>query len=174
MIKTIAFGLFIAGCSSNHNYDDVYTGPVHGKISGVVTTTDGIPLQGVSVSAQDVSSTTSADGTYVLEDVDPNDNIVVTFTKQGYAKNYTTTYLQSWETVSSNVSLLEADGFEVVDASVSSNINIGDTKVRFSENSFLNSDGTPYAGEVTVQITHVDPSTSEIWGAPADMTAIAY
>ena len=124
MIKTIAFGLFIAGCSSNHNYDDVYTGPVHGKISGVVTTTDGIPLQGVSVSAQDVSSTTSADGTYVLEDVDPNDNIVVTFTKQGYAKNYTTTYLQSWETVSSNVSLLEADGFEVVDASVSSNINI--------------------------------------------------
>ena len=73
MIKTIAFGLFIAACSNNQNYDDVYTGPVHGKISGVVTTTDGVPLQGVSVSAQDVSSTTSADGTYVLEDVDPND-----------------------------------------------------------------------------------------------------
>ena len=53
MIKTIAFGLFIAGCSSNHNCDDVYTGPVHGKISGVVTTTDGF-LQGASVSAQDV------------------------------------------------------------------------------------------------------------------------
>ena len=166
--------LLITACKNNQNYDDVYTGPVHGKISGVVTTTDGIPLEGVSVTAQDVSSTTSEEGVYVLEDVDPNDNIVVTFTKQGYAKNYTTTYLQSWETVSSNVSLLEADGFEIVDAKVSSNINIGDTKVRFSENSFLNSDGTPYTGEVTVQVTHVDPSTSEIWGAPADMTAIAY
>ena len=174
MIRTIAFGLFITACGNNPNYDDVYTGPVHGKISGIVTTTDGVPLEGVSVSAQDVSSTTSQDGAYVLEDVDPNDNIVVTFTKQGYAKNYTATNLHSWETVSSNVSLLEADGFEVVSATVSSNINIGDTKVRFSENSFLNSYGTPYTGEVTVQITHVDPSTSEIWGAPADMTAIAY
>ena len=174
MIRLITLGLLAIGCRAGQNYDDVYTGPVHGKISGVVTTTDGIPLAGVSVSAQDVSSTTSEEGVYVLEDVDPNDNIVVTFTKQGYAKNYTTTYLQSWETVSSNVSLLEADGFEVVDSTVSSNINIGDTKVRFSENSFLNSDGTPYTGEVTVQVTHVDPSTSEIWGAPADMTAIAY
>ena len=55
MIRTIAFGLFITACGNSQNYDDVYTGPVHGKISGVVTTTDGTPLDGVRVSAQDVS-----------------------------------------------------------------------------------------------------------------------
>ena len=65
--------LLSTACKNNQNYDDVYTGPVHGKISGIVTTTDGIPLEGVSVSAQDVSSTTSEEGIYMLEDVDPND-----------------------------------------------------------------------------------------------------
>ena len=83
MIRLITLGLLAIGCRAGQNYDDVYTGPVHGKISGIVTTTDGVPLEGVSVSAQDVSSTTSEEGVYVLEDIDPNDNIVVTFTKQG-------------------------------------------------------------------------------------------
>ena len=89
MIRLITIGLLAIGCRAGQNYDDVYTGPVHGKISGVVTTTDGVPLEGVSVTAQDVSAKTSEEGVYVLEDIDPNDNIVVTFTKQGYTKTIT-------------------------------------------------------------------------------------
>ena len=56
MKKLFTLMLFMStACKNNQNYDDVYTGPVHGKISGIVTTTDGVPLEGVSVSAQDVS-----------------------------------------------------------------------------------------------------------------------
>jgi hypothetical protein len=173
MIRTIILGTLFAACSSGLNYDDVYEGESHGRISGIVTTTDGLPLSGVTVTAQDVEATTSVDGVYTLLDVNPADTIVVQFSKQGYARNYTTTALQSWENVASNASLLEADGFAVVNGIGVSSVSIEGTRVSFSENSFIDSDGNQYSGEVTVQVTHVDPSTSEIWGAPTDLTAIA-
>jgi hypothetical protein len=71
-------------------------------------------------------------------------------------------------------STIEADGFVVVDSTTPSSVEVFGTKVRFSENSFFNSDGSQYTGEVTVQVTHVDPSTQEVWGAPTDLTAIGH
>ena len=100
MIRTITLGLLLAACNGSQNYDDVYTGVSHGKISGVVTSTNGEALSGVTVSAQGASAVTIEDGTYTLLDVSPSDNIVVKFSKQGFAKNYKTTAIQSWETVS--------------------------------------------------------------------------
>ncbi len=173
MNKLFTIGLLLAACGGSQNYDDVYTGDSHGKISGVVTSTEGQPLAGVTVTAQDISAVTLEDGTYTLLDVSPSENIVVKFSKQGFAKNYTTTTIQSWETVSSNASLLEANGFSVIDSQQINTVNIEGTRVSFLENSFVNSDGSLYTGEVNVQVTHVDPSTSEILGAPTDLTAIA-
>ena len=174
MIRLFTLGLLALGCRAGQNYDDVYEGPVHGKVSGLVTSIDGSPLSGVNVSAQDVSAVTSEDGTYTLLDMDPGENIVVQFSKEGYARNYTTATLHSWETAASNASLIEADGFVTIDSTTSSNVEVFGTKIRFSENSFFNSDGSQYTGEVTVQVTHVDPSTQEVWGAPTDLTAIGH
>tara|TARA_R110000824_G_scaffold81916_1_gene205661 strand:- start:2265 stop:4154 length:1890 start_codon:yes stop_codon:yes gene_type:complete len=173
MNKLFTIGLLLAACGGSQNYDDVYTGDSHGKISGVVTSTEGQPLVGVTVTAQDISAVTLEDGTYTLLDVNPSENIVVKFSKQGFAKNYTTTAIQSWETVSSNASLLEADGYAVIDSQQVNTISVEGTRISFSENSFVNSDGSVYTGEVNVQITHVDPSTSDVFGAPTDLTAIA-
>ncbi len=172
MIKLLTLGLILAGCRDNLNYDDVYTGATHGKIAGIVTSTDGVPLAGVTVTAQNVTATTDENGTYTLLDVSPSQNIVVKFSKQGYAKNYKTTAMQTWETVSSNASLLEADGTSVIDSQIANTIVVEGTTVRFSENAFVKSDGSEYVGDVTVQVTHVDPSTDELVGAPRDLTAI--
>ena len=155
MNKLFTIGLLLAACGGSQNYDDVYTGDSHGKISGVVTSTEGQPLAGVTVTAQDISAVTLEDGTYTLLDVSPSENIVVKFSKQGFAKNYTTTTIQSWETVSSNASLLEANGFSVIDSQQINTVNIEGTRVSFLENSFVNSDGSLYTGEVNVQVTHV-------------------
>jgi hypothetical protein len=174
MIRFITLGLLAFGCRVGQNYDDVYTGPVHGKVSGLVTSIDGSPLGGVNVSAQDVSAVTAEDGTYTLLDVEPAENIVVQFSKEGYAKNYTTATLHSWETVASNASLIEADGFVAIDSTTPSNIEVFGTKIRFVENSFFNPDGSLYTGGINVQVTHVDPSTQEVWGAPTDLTAIGH
>jgi len=174
MIRLFTLGLLALGCRAGQNYDDVYEGPVHGKVSGLVTSIDGSPLSGVNVSAQDVSAVTSEDGTYTLLDMDPGENIVVQFSKEGYARNYTTATLHSWETAASNASLIEADGFVAIDSTTPSNVEVFGTKIRFLENSFFNSDGSQYTGEVTVQVTHVDPSTQEVWGAPTDLTAIGH
>ena len=134
MIRLITLGLLAIGCRAGQNYDDVYTGPVHGKVSGLVTSIDGSPLSGVNVSAQDVSAVTAEDGTYTLLDVEPAENIVVQFSKQGYAKNYTTATLHSWETVASNASLIEADGLVAIDSTTPSNVEVFGTKIRFVEN----------------------------------------
>ena len=134
MNKLFTIGLLLAACGGSQNYDDVYTGDSHGKISGVVTSTEGQPLVGVTVTAQDISAVTLEDGTYTLLDVSPSENIVVKFSKQGFAKNYTTTAIQSWETVSSNASLLEANGFLVIDSRQVNTVNIEGTRVSFSEN----------------------------------------
>jgi len=174
MIRLITLGLLAIGCRAGQNYDDVYTGPVHGKVSGLVTSIDGSPLGGVSVSTQDVTAVTADDGSYTLLDVDPAENIVIEFSKQGYAKNYTSATLHSWETVASNASLIEADGLVAIDSTTPSNVEVFGTKIRFVENSFFNPGGSLYTGEVTVQITHVDPSTQEVWGAPTDLTAIGH
>ena len=174
MIRLFTLGLLALGCRAGQNYDDVYEGPVHGKVSGLVTSIDGSPLSGVNVSAQDVPAVTSEDGTYTLLDMDPGENIVVQFSKEGYARNYTTATLHSWETAASNASLIEADGFVAIDSTTPSNVEVFGTKIRFLENSFFNSDGSQYTGEVTVQVTHVDPSTQEVWGAPTDLTAIGH
>ena len=174
MIRLITLGLFAIGCRAGQNYDDVYNGPVHGKVSGIVTSIDGSPLGGVNVSTQDVTAVTAEDGSYTLLDVDPAENMVIEFSKQGFAKNYTTATLHSWETVASNASLIEADGFVAIDSTTPSNVEVLGTKIRFSENSFFNPGGSLYTGEVTVQVTHVDPSTQEVWGAPIDLTAIGH
>ena len=174
MIRLITLGLLAIGCRAGQNYDDVYTGPVHGKVSGIVTSIDGSPLGGVNVSTQDVTAVTADDGSYTLLDVDPAENIVIEFSKQGYAKNYTSATLHSWETVASNASLIEADGLVAIDSTTPSNVEVFGTKIRFVENSFFNPGGSLYTGEVTVQVTHVDPSTQEVWGAPTDLTAIGH
>jgi len=173
MSKIFTIGLLLSACGGSQDYDDVYTGETHGKISGIVTNTEGLPLSGVTVTTQDVEALTGADGTYTLLDVDAADTIIVQYSKQGYAHNYKTTTLHSWETVASNASLLEADGSTVINSMDASTVSIEGTRISFSENSFIDSDGNQYSGEVTVQVTHVDPSTSEIWGAPVDLTAIA-
>jgi len=174
MIRLITLGLLAIGCRAGQNYDDVYTGPVHGKVSGIVTSIDGSPLGGVNVSTQDVTAVTADDGSYTLLDVDPAENIVIEFSKQGYAKNYTSATLHSWETVASNASLIEADGLVAIDSTTPSNVEVFGTKIRFVENSFFNPGGSLYTGEVTVQVTHVDPSTHEVWGAPTDLTALGH
>ena len=77
MIRLITLGLFAIGCRAGQNYDDVYDGPVHGKVSGIVTSIDGSPLSGVNVSTQDVTAVTAEDGSYTLLDVDPAENMVI-------------------------------------------------------------------------------------------------
>jgi len=106
--------------------------------------------------------------------VQPASDIVLKFSKRGYASNYKVTSLMTWETVASNAMLLSVDGVETFSSFDESYFIIENTTVAFEPNSFTDkSTGQRYNGDVTAEVTHVDPSTDELSGAPRDLSAIS-
>ena len=145
-----------------------------GRIGGFVTDETGAPIADVSVSAGEFTATTAADGSYTLLEVQPASDIVLKFSKRGYASNYKVTTLLDWETVASNATLLSIDGSETFSSFDESYFIIEDTTVAFEPNSFTDkSTGQRYNGDVTAEVTHVDPSSDELAGAPRDLSAIS-
>ena len=145
-----------------------------GRIGGFVTDENGQPIEGVLISAQETTATSAADGSYTLLEMEPQTDIVLKFSKRGYASNYKVTSLMTWETVASNATLLSIDGSETFSSFDESYFIIEDTTVAFEPNSFTDkSTGQRYNGDVTAEVTHVDPSTDELSGAPRDLSAIS-
>ena len=145
-----------------------------GRIGGFVTDETGAPIADVSVSAGELTATTAADGSYTLLEVQPASDIVLKFSKRGYASNYKVTTLLDWETVASNATLLSIDGSETFSSFDESYFIIEETTVAFEANSFTDkSTGQRYNGDVTAEVTHVDPSSDELSGAPRDLSAIS-
>ncbi len=145
-----------------------------GRIAGFVTDVDGTPLVNVEVEAQDQVVLTNADGSFILEAIEPGLGIVLEFTKDGYAKNYTSTQILSWETANANARMLAIDGMGQFIASEGGLVEVGEVSVEFQPNGIVDSDGNAFSGTVNVAITHLDPYTSEIEGAPGDLTALGY
>ena len=172
--------LLIPACNKDNNTtdsgDSAAVTPLdpQGRIGGIVTDQDGAPIEGVVINLDDITATTGADGSYTLLEVNPGQNLVLKFSKRGYASNYKVTTLVGWETAASNATLLEVDGIQTFSSFDESYIAVEDTTVEFKANSFVDkSTGLRYNGDVTAEITHVDPSTDELSGAPRDLSAIS-
>tara|TARA_R110000765_G_scaffold63626_2_gene123795 strand:+ start:147 stop:2045 length:1899 start_codon:yes stop_codon:yes gene_type:complete len=173
--------LLIPACGKNQNTNDTGTiddpsvESIHGRIAGIVEDQSGNPIANVEVSTTNENTTTASDGSYTLLDVQPADNIVIKFSKPGFASNYEVTTLINWETVTSNTTLLEIDGSATLSSTEASQINVGDVSIDFQANSFIiNETQALYNGTVLVEVTHVDPTTNEIEGAPRDLSAIGF
>ena len=179
MNKIILLSLLaIPACNTNKNNNDTtdsvtdQTPDTQGRISGFVYNETDAPLDFVSVRAQGILTHTAEDGSYTLSGVQPSDNIVISYSKQGYAKNYEVTNMINWETVNSNTTLLQIDGSQTISSWDVEAVNIGDIHISFEPSHFINtSTGEKYDGDVLVEATYVDPYTSDIEGAPRDLSA---
>jgi hypothetical protein len=168
--------LMLAACNvQNPAATDVYDGDPMGRIAGNVVDVDGQPLAGIQVSVDGLTAITDGEGFYTLEAVAPGNNLVVQFTAPGFAKNYETTQLVSWETVPVDATMSEIDGYGIFASEVGGVIKVDLVTVEFGPNAIVyDDDGSFYAGDVTVEITHVDPYSAEIAFAPGDLTALAF
>jgi hypothetical protein len=181
MNKVILLSLLaIPACNTDKNNNDTTDSVANqvpetqGKISGFVMSETGAALDFVSVKAQGFITHTAEDGSYTLSGVQPSDNIVISYSKKGYAKNYEVASMIDWETVNSNTTLLEIDGSQTISSWDVEVVNIGDISISFEPNHFINtSTGERYNGDVLVEATYVDPYTSDIEGAPRDLSADA-
>ena len=173
---SIMSALALVSCGKADNTDTAVplSQEVHGKIAGVVTNSDGSPLVGVLVSVQNISVSTNESGAFVIPNVEPSPRALVSFTKSGYAKNYSYVALDSFETANTNATLLEITGTSTVQSDVSSEVEIEGTTVAFAANSFITAVGDIYSGAVRVEVTNLNPNTDDALGAPGDLSAITF
>jgi len=165
-ISTIAL---LAACDTTPVQEDAEVG----RIGGYVTDLDGNAVEGVKIEAQGLTAISGVDGLYYIEGVAPSESILVTFKKRGFAKGYSTTSVIGWETVGVDGTLLEIDGFGTIAGNAGGLVEVAGVEVDFDANSVIQADGTAFTGNVTVEITHLDPH-SEMDAAPGDLTALSY
>ncbi len=144
-----------------------------GELAGFVTDVQGEPLAGVEVTAQDLSVLTDDRGYYLVQGLTPAQDIRVTYDKSGYAKTYGGADLISWETVAANATMSLIDGVATFEASVGGLVRVGEVSIDFPAHGVVDkATGQPYDGEVTVEVTHVNPRTDELAAAPGDLKAL--
>jgi hypothetical protein len=146
----------------------------HGKVAGIVVDTEGNPIFGVSAIAGGNTVITGADGVFIIPDVAPSSRLLVSFVKDGYAKNYSYVSLESFETVNTNITMLPITGEATVDSSIASEVSIEGSTLSFAANSFVTDSGETYSGNVRVQVTNLNPHTSDSVASPGDLSAISF
>ena len=159
----------LAACDTTTVQEDAEVG----RIGGYVTDLDGTPVEGVNVEAQGLTALSGPDGLYYIEGVAPSESILVTFKKRGFAKGYQTTSIISWETVGVDGTMMEIDGTGTIAGTLGGRVEVAGVKVDFDADSVVMADGSSYDGNVTVEITHLDPHT-EMSGAPGDLSALSF
>ncbi len=150
-----------------------YTGPVVGRVKGMVTLPDGTGIEGVKVALVDteLTATTTSTGYYEFDEITPGD-VMVQFTKRGYTSNTKDSVITGWETRTINARLLEVDGMGLVGNAAGGRVETTELRIDFPANSFVDMSGAAVSGDVQVSVTHIDPTTDEILAAPNDFTAM--
>nr|MDQ3023771.1 carboxypeptidase regulatory-like domain-containing protein [bacterium] len=150
--------------------------PANGSITGVVADTLGQPLVDVSVQIADLSLTTmtDTDGRYLLSDIEPADERVLTLTHADYAEGCVRVPVLSGQSTQADVTLLARPAPVVIDASAGGVVEgmLTQVKLTLPPNALVDRDGNPLNINVDVQLTYIDPTDPErIAAAPGDMSA---
>jgi hypothetical protein len=153
--------------------DDVVLGAddPHGRISGIVVDVGQTGLAGVEVTAHGQTVLTDDAGHYTLEMVDPGQEILIKFQKQGYSENARYANIVSWETASANATLKAHDWTQTFDPSVGGDFEGDGMRVSVPAGA-VTLDGQVYTGDVEVSVTYFDPYSDELAAAPGDLTAL--
>ncbi len=165
MILTLSVTV-IVGCGASSSTGPDETTTLTGTVSGVIEAASRSGLGNVSVAAGGVTSQTNENGWFVLSDV-PVGSTIVRMTKDGYL------------TVSRNVTVLENQTAHIGDVSMltaESNIinsasggtvaaTDGDGSIVLDADSFETESGSPYSGNVEVEIAVMLPDDADFFGA---------
>jgi len=170
---TLTTLLALVACNPEQTPDVEPEAPF-GRVAGFVTDIDGNGLASVEVDVQDMVVLTDDNGRFTVDGVLPESDLVVEFTREGYAKSYATASVLSWETASANATLLEVDGYDTFDAALGGTVQVERVSVDFAPGAVIDADGNSYSGIVTAAVTHVDPYTQELEGAPGDLQALMF
>jgi hypothetical protein len=170
-----------AGGDNNGVTDDDDDNSVSGLavLTGVVRDAMGAPMADVTVSTPDGTSATSTiDGRFRLEGLEPDARSLVNFRKAGFARTQTpieliadteNTILQIMAEVDFVDTFSSADG-------LSFDIEAAGPAIVLPADNFIDADGNIYEGDITVEATFYDLTSgvdqgNELFATPGDFTA---
>ena len=162
LIMPMLIGCPSSDCNTVEEHDPV------GRISGVVTNEDGSALPDVLVEVGDITTRTSTKGDFVLEGVEPADDLLVKFSSEGTTETYRQIDLHGWETATANAVLMDVDHTQVISAVDGGTVTNGEVDIFFPERAF-----GEYEGEVTITFTYFDPYEDNLLATPGDLSGLA-
>lgn len=168
--------LGIAGCVADATQDEAVTiyddNPV-GKVVGVVTDLDGVPLADVEITLSNGGQGFTDDmGAYEIESVEPAEMLVVTYELPGFNTAYNDISLTGWETQTANSQLRPVGSTHYFHSSDGGTFVDGTGSYTFQPNSIVDEWGNAYDGEVVLSLTTVDVSKDRAEPGPGDFTGI--
>lgn len=145
-------------------------------VTGIVTDSDGILLENVEVSYNNVSYYTDENGYFKIEDVTVGeDGGILFFNYPEHFENFKF-FLPTANSLNfMRVELIPRELTTTVSAANGGTVNIeGGAKVVFPESAFVDENGAVYSGEVSVYTHWFDPSDPNLsLSIPGDLRAIA-
>lgn len=113
-----------------------------GTLTGVVTKTDGNPLDGVTVSAGGSSATTNSSGWFAIGGLSASSRLTITYSKTGYISSQRITSLSSGASNHVTISLLAQAAAQSLTVSTGGTVTIAGTTglATFPANAFENAD----------------------------------
>jgi hypothetical protein len=150
------------------------------SLTGVVRDAFGAPVADATIRTSTGQSTTSdSDGRFQITGLTPAEDVLVNFSKSGYAKTQTpvdiladveNTVIQVMAQVDFVHSFAASDGLEF-------DVQADGPHINLPGNNFVDADGNAYTGNVTVEATFYDlvspvDEGNEIMATPGDFTAV--
>ena len=131
-----------------------------GIIMGQVKDTQGNGLAGVEVDADGQNTATNEQGFFTLENIDPNNRLLVVFSKEGYCTVTKVTKIEAGLSYYLKPVLAAYEKTESLDAGIGGTVTTPDGgEVILGANTLVDEQGNIYQGNVTVSLTTFDPTT---------------
>jgi hypothetical protein len=153
---------------------ELYDGPAHGRIVGLVVDPDGQPIEDVQVflGATGQESDTDDGGHFSIPEVEPGEGIVVHFRAEGFTHADRMLSITDWETRNLRVELQPVGRVIHFLAEEGERIREGDLEMVLPPSAFVDSQGRTVSGEIELDLTVSDIENHGLAGAPGSFRGI--
>lgn len=131
----------------------------YGSITGIIKDISGNLISGATVQIGNQAFTSDALGVYTATNIVVSDKVSVSVSKDTYAQNANVIFVKKDETSTLDFTLLENDVVVSFDSSTNNEIKVKDAFINFVANSFVDSTGNEYTGNITTEVSFHQPSS---------------
>lgn len=174
-VLLVAFTLVsLAGCAPFVDPGEPDDMSVRTTITGRVIDEAGKSVQGAVVRGHGTSTTTNANGVFVLQNVNvPSTRAVVTVTKSGFFTGARAAYPSDGKNTTMMLTLQQATQTRTVSAASGGKVTVGGASIDLPADGYVDAQGNRYSGTVSVAARYLDPLSANFYDSfSGDMAAL--